>query len=43
MPGDGYFKSLSELEGVLAKSETQRFEAFSQELSAAISYKMVTA
>jgi hypothetical protein len=39
MPGDGYFKSLSELKGVHAKSEKQRLEAFSQELSAAMNYK----
>ena len=39
MPGDGYFKSLSELKGLHAKSEKQRLEAFSQELSAAMNYQ----
>jgi hypothetical protein len=39
MPGDGYFKSLSELKGIHAKSEKQRLEAFLQELSAAMNYK----
>jgi hypothetical protein len=39
MPGDGYFKSLFELKGIHAKSEKQRVEAFSRELSAAMSYK----
>jgi hypothetical protein len=39
MPGDGYFKSLSELKGIHAKSEKQRLEAFLQELSAAMDYK----
>lgn len=39
MPGDGYFKSLSQLKGVHAKSEKQRLEVFSQELSAAMNHK----
>ena len=39
MPGDGYFRSLSALKGIHAKSEKQRLEAFSQELSATMSYK----
>ena len=39
MPGDGYFKSLAELKGIRAKSEKQRVEAFSNELSAAMTYK----
>ncbi len=29
MPGDGYFKSLSELKGVRAQSEKQQLEAIS--------------
>jgi hypothetical protein len=39
MPGDGYFKSLSELKGITAKSENQRLQAFSQERAAAINHK----
>jgi hypothetical protein len=39
MPGDGYFTSLFELKGIHAKSEKQRLEVFSQELSAAMNYK----
>ena len=39
MPGDGYFKALFEFKGISAKSEKQRVEAFSRELSAAMSYK----
>jgi NADH:ubiquinone oxidoreductase subunit len=39
MPGDGYFKALAELKGVHAKSDKQRLEAFSNELSEAMNYK----
>ncbi|MGE0357726.1 MAG: hypothetical protein AB7P08_12540 [Burkholderiales bacterium] len=39
MPGDGYFKALSELKGINAKSENQRLEVFSNELSATMNYK----
>ena len=39
MPGDGYFKSLFELKGMSAKSEKQRLEVFTQELSAAMKHK----
>jgi hypothetical protein len=39
MPGDGYFKSLAELKGIHTKSEKQRLEAFSKELTAAMNHK----
>ena len=39
MPGDGYFKALAELKGIHTKSDNQRLEAFSKELSAAMNYK----
>ena len=39
MPGDEYFKALSDLRGIHTKSEEQRLEAFSRELSAAMNHK----
>ena len=39
MPGDGYLKALAELKGIHTKSDNQRLEAFSKELSAAMNYK----
>ena len=39
MPGDGYFKALADLKGIHAKTEKQRLEAFSRELSAAMNFK----
>jgi hypothetical protein len=39
IPGDGYFKALADLKGIHTKSEEQRLEAFSRELSSAMNHR----
>ena len=38
MPGPGYFSSLAALKGILTSNDSQRIEAFSHELNAAMAY-----